>query len=169
MSSTQELPDGIAMHTAANDVYENLALRPGFLIRRLHQIHVAIFLEECKQFNVTPVQYSILTALRAGELDQTALANKVGMDLATTAQVLSRLEDRGWLIRYKNPVDRRQRIARLSPQGIRLLEDMDKPAKRAHDLTLAHLDTQERERFIDYLLRLVDANNVYSRAPLRLS
>ena len=37
--------------------------RPGFLIRRLHQIHVALFLEECRGFDVTPVQYAVLTAL----------------------------------------------------------------------------------------------------------
>src|ERR1700704_5815821 len=43
---------------------------PGFLIRRLHQIHVAIFLEECAAFNITPVQFSLLKTLSAGtEMD----------------------------------------------------------------------------------------------------
>lgn len=149
--------------------YEDLASRPGFLIRRLHQIHVAIFLEECREFNVTPVQYSILTALRLGEMDQTALANKVGIDLATTAQVLKRLEERGWLTRQQNPQDRRQRIAKLSLHGFELLEDMDEPARSAHERTIEHLEKVDRDRFIADLIRLVEANNGYSRAPLRLS
>ena len=35
--------------------------RPGFLIRRLNQIHVALFFESCKGFEITPVQYGLLT------------------------------------------------------------------------------------------------------------
>ena len=30
--------------------------RPGYLVRRLNQIHYALFFEECKTQNVTPVQ-----------------------------------------------------------------------------------------------------------------
>ena len=45
------------------DLRTSLWERPGFLIRRLHQIHVALFLEECREFDVTPVQYALMTAL----------------------------------------------------------------------------------------------------------
>ena len=37
--------------------------RPGYLIRRLHQIHYALFFEECAAFGITPVQYGLLTLL----------------------------------------------------------------------------------------------------------
>ena len=48
--------------------------RPGHLIRRLQQIAVAIFLEETAQFDITPVQYSALLAVRNHNgLDQTTL------------------------------------------------------------------------------------------------
>src|SRR5438046_9479764 len=61
-----------------------LEARPGFLIRRLHQIHLSLFAEECAPFNVTPVQYSILTAVTAQPgLEQAALAQEVGIDRAT--------------------------------------------------------------------------------------
>ncbi len=30
--------------------------RPGFLIRRVHQIHGFLFAEETSEFNITPVQ-----------------------------------------------------------------------------------------------------------------
>ena len=36
--------------------------RPGFLVRRLHQIHVAIFLEECAADNYAG-QYGLLSVL----------------------------------------------------------------------------------------------------------
>ena len=43
------------------DTWQDLARRPGFLIRRLHQIHLALFADACGEFGVTPVRYSILT------------------------------------------------------------------------------------------------------------
>lgn len=154
---------------ASGGNYAQLASRPGFLIRRLHQIHVALFLEECREFNITPVQYSMLTALHEGALDQTGLANRVGMDLATTTHVLKRLEARGWLTRTRNTHDLRQRIVSLTDAGTALLRDIDRFARRAHERTIAQLDAEDRKRFTDYLIRLVEANNHYSRAPIKLS
>lgn len=168
MSESREKSASVIAETR-DATYGNLASRPGFLIRRLHQIHVAIFLEECKEFNITPVQYSILTALRDGELDQTGLANRVGMDLATTTQVLKRLEERGWVRRTQNLADRRQRIVSLTDTGARALRDIDTHAQRAHERTVAQLGEADRERFTAYLIELVEANNHYSRAPIKLS
>ena len=52
-----------------------LRQRPGFLIRRLHQIHVALFQQKCADFEITPLQYSLLSALaKRGTADQTTLA-----------------------------------------------------------------------------------------------
>ena len=48
---------------------------PGHLIRRAHQLAVAIFMEETGDFDITPVQFAILNALidDPGE-DQVTLA-----------------------------------------------------------------------------------------------
>src|SRR5262245_30531919 len=55
--------------------------RPGFLIRRLHQIHYALFFEECAAFDITPVQYGLLTTLAANpDLDQNSLCRELGID-----------------------------------------------------------------------------------------
>jgi len=71
---------------SAADPWGALAVRPGFLIRRLHQIHLALFAEECVAFGVTPVQFSLLSVLAAQPgLDQATLAFAVGVDRATTA------------------------------------------------------------------------------------
>ena len=82
----------------------DLAVRPGFLIRRLHQIHLALFAEECGAFNVTPVQFSILTAAAAQPgLEQARLAHEVGVDRTTLANVVARLEGRGLVRRTVEP------------------------------------------------------------------
>ncbi|MEE9587121.1 MAG: MarR family transcriptional regulator, partial [Hyphomicrobiaceae bacterium] len=73
--------------------YSDLWSRPGFLIRRLHQIHIGLFAEECQQFDITPVQYGLLTVLYSGNaLDQVTLATEVGIDRTSGADVMRRLE-----------------------------------------------------------------------------
>ena len=36
---------------------------PGYLFRRMQQIAVAIFVEECRAFDLTPVQYAALVSI----------------------------------------------------------------------------------------------------------
>src|SRR6185437_6214816 len=38
--------------------------KPGYLFRRMQQIAVSIFMEECKAFDLTPVQYAALVAIQ---------------------------------------------------------------------------------------------------------
>ena len=51
--------------TRASTLREHTSLwsRPGFLVRRLHQIHVAMFMEELAEDQVTPIQYGVMSIL----------------------------------------------------------------------------------------------------------
>jgi MarR family transcriptional regulator, lower aerobic nicotinate degradation pathway regulator len=154
----------------APDNYHVLARRPGFLIRRLHQIHLALFAEACGTFGVTPVQYSILTVASAHPgLDQAALAIEVGVDRATVADVLARLERRG-LVRWRREANEAKlKLVHTTVAGRRLLSRMDRHAQQAHERTIAPLPPADRAAFIDALVRLVEAGNGLGRAPLRLA
>ncbi len=146
-----------------------LSARPGFLIRRMHQIHLALFAEECAGFDITPVQYSIMTVAGAQpRLDQAKLAYEVGVDRATLANVVARLEAKGLLRRMASSSDKRLKLVCLTPPGSELLERMRAPVRRAHDRTIAALPAAERALFTALLVRLVDAQNAQGRAPLRL-
>ena len=59
--------------------------RPGFLIRRLLQIHNGLFFEECGGWNLTPLQYGILTILsgKSEGLDVRSLAAELGVSETT--------------------------------------------------------------------------------------
>ena len=147
----------------------SLSSRPGFLIRRLHQIHLALFAEECGHFGVTPVQFNLLSVI-AGKpgLDQSALALEVGVDRATTANVLARMEASGLLRRSRSITDSRVKLVHLTTVGRRMLGRMDGVARRAHARTLAGLSSRDQARFITFLTKLVDAGNEFGRAPMRL-
>ena len=123
-----------------------LAERPGFLIRRLHQIHVSLFSEECAAFGVTPLQYSLLSELMSRiEADQTTLANAVALDRTTTTGALRRLEARGLVSRSTSLSDRRAQRCRLTKEGIKIHNAMAGAARRAHESTVAVLSPAERQ------------------------
>lgn len=147
----------------------DLADRPGFLIRRLHQIHVALFMAECGAFEVTPVQYSILTAVKANPgLDQVRLGETAGVDRATLAAVLARLEGRGLVRRKASRTDKRLRLVMPTAKATKLLGAMEEPARRAHERTVEALSPKGRAAFTAALHALVEAGNGHGRAALRL-
>ena len=147
-----------------------LSGRAGFLIRRLHQIHLALFAEECAPFGVTPVQFSIMTVAGAQPgLEQVALAQEVGVDRTTLTNVLTRLEGRGLIARAAVPTDRRVKRVTLTEEGRATLARMAGAAERAHARTIEALAPAERAAFLAALRDLVSAGNGYGRAPMRLA
>lgn len=133
-----------------------LSERPGFLARRMHQIHVSLFSERCAAFGVTPLQYSLLSLLRdLREADQTTLANAVALDRTTTTGALKRLAARGLVSRSTSPTDRRAQICRLTEEGEALHGAMEPAARAAHALTVAGLTPAERERLTELLGRVI--------------
>lgn len=146
-----------------------LFARPGFLIRRLHQIHTWLFSEETQQFNITPVQFSLLTALAEhGEMDQNTVALEIGLERTSVAEVLPRLEARGLVERRQSEQDKRVRLVKISRKGRALLKRMEGAVQRAHDRTIEHLSEGERELFMLQLVRLVEVHNDDSVVPLRI-
>ena len=136
-----------------------LSQRPGFLIRRLHQIHVALFQEACGEFEVTPLQYSLLSALSVRETaDQTTLAADIAPDRTTTTGALKRLAARRLVERAVNKDDRRARLCRLTSSGAELLAKIEKSARAAHRGTIAELSEPEQAVFIDMMQRIVAGN-----------
>src|SRR6266478_4415021 len=129
-----------------------LSQRPGFLIRRLHQIHVALFQETCGEFEITPLQYSLLSALAVRETaDQTTLAADIALDRTTTTGALKRLAARSFVERAVNDEDRRARLCKLTPAGAALLAKIETSARTAHRATLGELTYREQVLFIEMM------------------
>ena len=132
---------------------------PGHLIRRAHQVAVAIFMEETADFEVTPVQFAILNALLEdpGE-DQVTLARKVAFDAATFGSVITRLEARGWVQREPDAADRRRKLLWVTPEGAQVAQKMKRSVGRVQQRILQPLADAEREQLLVLLDRLVSAH-----------
>ena len=143
--------------------------RPGFLIRRLHQLHCSLFLEETRAFDITPVQYSLMTALEVrGELEQSSLALEIGLERTSVAEVIPRLEARGLVEWRRSANDGRVKLTQLTRKGKTLVRRMAPAVKRAHDRTIDRLEQSDRDWLLLQLITLVEANNEVASVPLHL-
>src|SRR6202048_4661522 len=139
--------------------------RPGFLIRRLHQIHVALFHKSCAALELTPLQYSLLSALaQRGTADQTTLADDVALDRTTTTGALKRLQSRNFIERSIHHRDRRAQVCRLTKAGATLLRQMEASARAAHRETVADLSKADQKRFVAMMQRIVAASSSREKA-----
>jgi DNA-binding MarR family transcriptional regulator len=129
---------------------------PGHLIRRAHQLAVAIFMEETADFGVTPVQFAILNALieEPGE-DQVTLAAQVAFDAATFGSVITRLEAKGWVRRKPDARDRRRKLLWVTAEGERAARAMKRAVAKVQTRILGPLETAEREQLLNLLNKLV--------------
>ncbi len=144
-----------------------LYTKPGHLARRFEQIAVAIFMEETASFNITPVQYAILMALRENPgVDATQLSHLVAFDRSTLGNVLARLQAKHLIQRKASPEDKRAKLLRITPQGETLLRKLEPAVRRADVRIIAPIPLKHRKQLLELLGLLVDVNNKFSRAPL---
>ncbi len=107
----------------AEEPLDTLYRRPGFMIRRAHQIAVSLFLEETGALGITNRQFGIMLVLKAQPgIDQITVAKLLGLDRSTTGMVLTKLEQAGLVGRVVGANDRRKRSLKLTPAGERMLK-----------------------------------------------
>ncbi|WP_158595832.1 MarR family winged helix-turn-helix transcriptional regulator [Oleomonas cavernae] len=153
--------------SAAADELAELYGRPGYLIRRAHQIAVAVFSETCREFDITTTQFGVMFALsRCDGVDQITLARLLGLDRSTTGLVVALLEERGLLQRSQHAEDRRRRVLALTAAGRTHLAAVMPKAVLSVERLLEPFTAIERNIFVELLDRLVNHHNADVRVPL---
>ena len=141
---------------------------PGYLFRRMQQIAVSIFMEECKAFDLTPVQYAALIAIHTHPgIDATRLSAVIAFDRSTLGSVIERLQAKDYIERKPAPEDKRIKLLYLTKSGAAILREIIPAVERAQARMLEPLKPTERKTLMGLLVQLVDLNNEVSRVPLR--
>ena len=147
---------------------DRLYAMPGHLIRRAHQISVALFTEECGAYGLTSVQYAALMAIRANpEVDATRLSALIAFDRSTIGNVMERLEAKGWVSRASSSSDRRTKLLRLTREGEQLLKRVEPAVRRVQRRLLEPLDPDDRRTMLRLLAKLAVVYNEITPAPTR--
>ncbi len=151
MNSLQALPH-VSTVAKSLPTLSRLYARPGFLLRRAHQISAAVFEEECRDLSLTPAQFGVLTVLKSHpDLGQSSLARALGFDKVTVLRVLRGLEARGYVSRRPAPGNKRNICVSLTPMGCEVLRQAQKPAEKAYKRLLSPLDKTQQEQLVALL------------------
>lgn len=130
---------------------------PGHLIRRAQQIAVSKF-HEVHGRHVTPIQYAILRTLHETPgIDQVTLAQLIALDTSSTADIATRLEAKGWILRELLP--RRQRRLSLTPDGEAVLLALRPGVDVMYGGMMSDLDPAEQKEFMRLLRKFVHLND----------
>src|SRR5262245_51123606 len=108
--------------------------------------------------------FSLLAPLgRALGSTQNTLAARMGVDRARVSQLADELEAMGFIDRRVNGADRRARVLRLTPRGEQMRARLQPGVRAAQMRVIAPLSPDDRERLLDLLARVVQANRALAR------
>ena len=144
----QKTPEG----ANALDGYD-IEAQVGFLLRRAHQRHAALFQEAMP--GLTPTQFNALVrVVELGAVTQNHLGRLAAMDPATIQGVVRRLVERGLVDRRADPADRRATILTPTAPGLALAATAVAIGRAVTESTLAPLSPAERRSFLNLLRKM---------------
>jgi len=88
-----------------------------------------------------------------GASAQGTLIDALGLDASNLVALLNELEDAGLIVRSRDRADRRRGIIELSPEGERMLMEVDRALEAVDDEILAALSVDERATLNELLAR----------------
>lgn len=93
---------------------------------------------------------------RAGDVRQSVLAERMGVEAMTLSGSLDRLEARGLVVRRPDPDDRRAKIVELTSEGVSVLKRIDPMGAALRSEAAAGIDPGDWAVFITTLGRVRD-------------
>jgi DNA-binding MarR family transcriptional regulator len=134
------------------------------LVRRLQQICVAMISEALADSDLVQLEFAVLVFIDDWPgIHQRTLSEAMGIDRNNVSVIVDRLEQRGLVARSPGVEDRRARQLVLTPRGKALWRRFRPNIRAANERVLSALKPAERERFLDMLVRLVQAHRVHAR------
>lgn len=153
--------EGAPASTAPLDDVPVLAMprTPGYLIRRSQQVHGNIWARHVGA-ELTGPQYAVLVALATEPgADQVTVGRLASLDKSSTADIVARLERRGWVQRATSPGYGRRSILSLSAAGEDGLDRITPRVASVQEELLSPLAPGESRSFTALLARIAYRGN----------
>lgn len=141
---------------AAQPLNQDLLLSlVGYNCRRTYLTIIPNFDARMKKYHLRAVDFSVLTLVNANpNLTQKRLSQAVSVSPPNLASLLDRLEQRGLLVRQRNPNDKRSQTLVLTAEGSRLCARAEKTVSALEQEATAMLDSQERQLLLQLLQKI---------------
>lgn len=109
---------------------------------------------------ITDTQFIVLRSLRKGPCNTSFLAHVLGVTLSAVTALINRLHRMGLVTRERQEKDRRQVWITITPEGLRVLEDVEGKRKLMFAVYLSRFPEAERKQLLDLLRQL---NKLFDR------
>lgn len=130
----------------------------GQMTVQLTRQHTAFLKSRLQPLGLSPAQYQALSVLEAdSEQTQRSLAAALGVEQATMANTLARMERDGLIARKPHPDDGRAQLVVLTQKACDLVGPARQAAKDADQALLDGLPVAEQALFLSMLGRVISA------------
>ena len=142
----QELKQTKAMPSLAEESLLNIVRTADVLLQSLTLL--------MKPYQISPTQYNVLRILR-GAGDQGVSCKEIAARLVARdpdiTRLMDRLEQRGLIVRDRAKEDRRIVTHRLTPAGLDLMTELQRPLEAANRQFTKDLEPAELRKLVDVL------------------
>lgn len=127
-----------------------------FLLSQASHVLLTELTAGLAKLGISPRHYCVLKTAAGGDLTQIRLAELCSLDKTTMVVTIDELEKAGLAERRPSSTDRRVRIIAVTEAGVRMVADAQKVVADVHEDVLSSLPADEREAFLNGLMRLVN-------------
>jgi len=132
-----------------------LAARVGFLLAQAHRVAREEADQALAEVGLTMKGYAALaTLVSEAPISQQRLSQRIRMDPATMVDVIDSLEGDGYIVRRRNPHDRREYALQTTPEGRSLYSRALRAITQAEKHTVRRLDPDEANLLQELLARV---------------
>src|SRR5438105_13448372 len=132
-----------------------LSARIGFLLARAHVMAREEADRALAEVRLSMKGYAALATLVSdGPISQQRLSQRIGMDPATMVDVIDGLEESGFILRQRNPQDRREYALQTTAEGRALYSRALRAIMKAEQQTVRGLEPEEARQLLELLGRV---------------
>lgn len=144
----------MAEHIQRKKRFQPSAEEAAFLdLMRTTDLLSRAFVPILKAEDLSSTQYNVLRILRGAP--EGLPCGEIGCRMITRdpdiTRLLDRLERRGLISRWRETKDRRVVMAKITPEGLKLLAGLDEPVQAAHRRQLGHLGAKRLKALSELL------------------
>ncbi|AYD00389.1 MarR family transcriptional regulator [Neorhizobium sp. NCHU2750] len=136
----------------------------GILLRRCQQVAQALFMEEARDLDFSPTQFSALAFIDIEPgIHQNRLGEQIALDRSSVTKCAEILEERGLIRREVDRKDKRARLLFITPEGELMLEQVRAAAARARSRIESAMGAGE---FATFLKNMKAFSEILDKAPV---
>jgi MarR family transcriptional regulator, lower aerobic nicotinate degradation pathway regulator len=140
---------------ARTGLTKELVASTPFLLKRIGFAVKEQWHEAFEPTGLQPQHHAVLSLLDEGTCTaQWMIADRLDYDRSQIVGLLDDLEERGLVLRKRDPADRRRHLVTLTAEGRQTLAELRAISKQVEKEFLAPLDAEDRRTLHDLLFRL---------------